>query len=552
MVIASCSYTFRRAEMGLGKTIQTLGLILSTLPSTQAFYHPGQAIATLIVCPKTVIPVWQEQINRFVNQGSIRMEVYSDERKRRSKIIPRVQNNEIDILIVSYETLACEFGDPWVDKRGNHIPDISDARFYRIVCDECQQIRNNKSKAFKAVMGVAAVSEHRLALTGSPFVNKPEDIHSLLCFVGLQPLDDPATFDQYITEPIKQRKRVGLTKLRAALAYTTLRRTKEGIRQSKDASDKFKIVEKTIHTMSIEFPEGPHKNIHNALYATTQAIIMSSCAETEDGMDVNTGRGLFEMVLRIRQSCASPELVPPERIERALAAFAQIADDDGNVKQLTTQERLSLLEKLQVGSEEDSTAEDSNGCTEKASFDTSPKILALLQAAEKISKDEKGVIFSQWTSFLDLIGSALVHAGHKVCRIDGSMDLESRRLAMHTFATDDEVRFILCSLKAAGTGIDLARANHVFLMDPWWNEAVESQAIDRCHRITSTKPVFVHKLVMKGTIEERMIKIQKAKAMLGKASMQKISKEEEKQAKMTAMKDLFQIESNIVNEKWFY
>jgi hypothetical protein len=86
---------------------------------------------------------------------------------------------------------------------------------------------------------------------------------------------------------------------------------------------------------------------------------------------------------------------------------------------------------------------------------------------------------------------------------------------------------------------------------PWWNDAIETQAIDRCHRVGQTRPVRVYRLVMKDTIEERLLNVQKAKAALGKGSLQKLNIQEEKMAKVTTLKDLFAIKSGIDSgEDW--
>jgi SNF2 family DNA or RNA helicase len=123
-------------------------------------------------------------------------------------------------------------------------------------------------------------------------------------------------------------------------------------------------------------------------------------------------------------------------------------------------------------------------CEEKPAdniFGTPPKILALLQAIESMKKDEKGVIFSQFTSHLNVIGQAMTAAGHSFLRIDGSVPAPKRISTISSFNSNDAgaPRFILCSLLASGTGINLTRANWCFMMDVWWNEAVESQAMDR-------------------------------------------------------------------------
>jgi SWI/SNF-related matrix-associated actin-dependent regulator of chromatin subfamily A3 len=148
---------------------------------------------------------------------------------------------------------------------------------------------------------------------------------------------------------------------------------------------------------------------------------------------------------------------------------------------------------------------------------------------------------------LDTIQSQLQKTGHSFTRIDGTMTREARTEAQARFDTEgtnsaETPRLILCSLKACGVGINLTRANHVFLMDPYWNVATEDQAMDRVHRIGQTRPVKVVRFVMKDSIEERLLNVQSAKAALGKGSMEKLGKEEQNKARLTAMKDLFEVE----------
>ena len=119
-------------------------------------------ICTLIVCPKSVISNWVTQISDFVRPNRLEVQTYTGTPKQRSKIIQRVEDNQVDILISTYETIASEFGKE--DTKG--LMSIHDLAFHRIVLDEAQQIRNPKSKAFKAIDAVAKESEYRLALTG--------------------------------------------------------------------------------------------------------------------------------------------------------------------------------------------------------------------------------------------------------------------------------------------------------------------------------------------------------------------------------------------------
>ena len=154
--------------------------------------------------------------------------------------------------------------------------------------------------------------------------------------------------------------------------------------------------------------------------------------------------------------------------------------------------------------------------------------------------DEKGIVFSQFNGFLDIAQRELMSKNHKVVRLDGSMNIEARVEAIKALQEDPEVRFILCSLKAGGFGINLTRANVVFLMDPWWNSSTEAQAVDRCHRLGQERPVRVYRFVIKDSIEEKMVyRIQEAKAKLGKGAMARLTAEELKVAKIMTLKDLF-------------
>ncbi len=140
---------------------------------------------------------------------------------------------------------------------------------------------------------------------------------------------------------------------------------------------------------------------------------------------------------------------------------------------------------------------------------SSSKIERLLEALEEAAADgHKALVFSQWTSMLDLVEPHLREANIAFTRLDGST---RDRAAVVAELNDGKVPVMLISLKAGGTGLNLTAADHVFLLDPWWNPAVEDQAADRAHRIGQDKPVMVYRLVAKDTVEERILKLQEQK-----------------------------------------
>lgn len=144
---------------------------------------------------------------------------------------------------------------------------------------------------------------------------------------------------------------------------------------------------------------------------------------------------------------------------------------------------------------------------------TSSKVeLLLVQLESLLAEGQKALVFSQWTSFLDQIESQLKCAEIDFARLDGNTT--DRAQVVEAFQRPDGPSILLLSLKAGGTGLNLTAAEHVFLMDLWWNPAVERQAADRAHRIGQERPVFVHRIVAKDTVEERILLLHAQKRAL--------------------------------------
>ncbi len=205
-----------------------------------------------------------------------------------------------------------------------------------------------------------------------------------------------------------------------------------------------------------------------------EAILASS--RNEALQKLRQGSSVFavlELLLRLRQACCHPALVP-----------------GGNV---------SVSGKPQI--------------------DKSAKVELLLQTLESsIALGHRALVFSQWTSFLDLIEPCLREKGISFSRLDGAT--QNRQVIVEEFQTTKGPSVMLISLKAGGTGLTLTAADHVFLMDPWWNPTVEDQAADRAHRIGQTNPVLIHRLIASGTIEEQILNLQKFKVGLASSILE--------------------------------
>ena len=143
-------------------------------------------------------------------------------------------------------------------------------------------------------------------------------------------------------------------------------------------------------------------------------------------------------------------------------------------------------------------------------MDSSSKIDLLIEHLQQSkSHGHRALVFSQWTSLLDRIEPRLCSEGISFSRIDGSTS--NRGSVVEEFQKTDGPDVMLLSLKAGGLGLTLTAADHVYILDPWWNPAVEDQAADRAYRIGQENPVIVHRLVAQNTVEERVLELQRRK-----------------------------------------
>ncbi|EGC36370.1 hypothetical protein DICPUDRAFT_87450 [Dictyostelium purpureum] len=159
---------------------------------------------------------------------------------------------------------------------------------------------------------------------------------------------------------------------------------------------------------------------------------------------------------------------------------------------------------------------------DSSNWKSSTKIDSLLDELNKVLKNEpdsKCLIFSQWTSMLDLIEIPLNINSMPFVRLDGKIPQKQREVAIKRFKEEPSIKIFLISIKAGGLGLNLVVASHVFLCDPWWNPATEEQAIDRVYRIGQNKNVNVIRFFIKDSIEEKILELQKSKKDLAKEAL---------------------------------
>ncbi|KAK0629006.1 SNF2 family N-terminal domain-containing protein [Bombardia bombarda] len=172
----------------------------------------------------------------------------------------------------------------------------------------------------------------------------------------------------------------------------------------------------------------------------------------------------------------------------------------------------------------------------------SAKIRELLNILHKESREHKFIVFSQFTSMLDLVEPFLrAQEGMKAVRYDGKMANDAREAALHALRTDPHTRVLLCSLKCGSLGLNLTAATRVVIVEPFWNPFVEEQAIDRVHRLTQTVDVVVYKLTVEGTVEARILELQNKKRLLAEAAVEGGMRKRDKGALKIGLQEILEL-----------
>jgi len=320
-----------------------------------------------------------------------------------------------------------------------------------VILDEAQAIKNPQAKVARTASKLRA--KQRICLTGTPMENHLGELWSLFNFVMPHGLYDQRTFAKLFRTPIEK---LNSSERRDVLARRirpfVLRRTKAGV--ALQLPEKIEIVER------VELGEDQRD-----LYESVRVAVHKEVRREIERLGLGRSRiAVLDALLKLRQACCDPRLV-----KLASAARAH----------------------------------------------SSAKLEWLVETLQQLLEEGRhALVFSQFTSMLDLIKPELDRAGIAYVELVGST--VDRATPVRRFQSG-EVPVFLISLRAGGTGLNLTAADTVIHYDPWWNPAVEQQATDRAHRIGQDKTVFVYKLVAAGTVEEKILQLQARKAEIAGA-----------------------------------
>lgn len=405
---------------------------------------------SLIVCPASLLYNWLAEFERFAPQLSVTV-AHGPKVERLTALRSLGGPKAPDALVTSYDSLRADSAD------------YEALEFDLCALDEAQHIKNPATLVARSCKRLHA--QHRIALTGTPLENRLSDLWSLFDFLMPGLLGPYAGFRKRFEEPIVGGDEQTAEHLQAIVAPFICRRCKKDV--------------------LAELPDKWESTVY-------------ACMETEQQRLYDAHeQQLREMLTTQKNESASRSHRRGTGPKRA----------DGTREEPTRVEVLAELTKLrQLCCDPGLLYEGYRG--NAAKVDT---IAELAESA--IDSGQKVLVFSQFTSFLDVLSRRFHAEGVPFYTITGQTPAKRRLELVNQFNEDDTPLFLV-SLKAGGTGLNLTGASVVIHADPWWNAAAQSQATDRAHRIGQHREVSVFNVIAKGTIEERIALLQQAKSAL--------------------------------------
>ncbi len=411
-------------DMGLGKTVQALAHIVCEKEN-------GRLNAPfLIVCPVSLVPNWLAEAKKLA--PSLKVTAYQGPQRRREL----AKLGEFDVVLTTYQLVLRD------------IEDLLKTKFFGIILDEAQAIKNASSKVRQMLSRLDC--SHKISLTGTPIENHLGELWSHFDFLLPGFLGSQGQFNRQFRRPIeKMRDLEKHCQLAALVKPFILRRMKSEV--ASELPDKTVIHHEVVLTET-------QRDLYETVRVSVQKELQAEIAT--NGFN-KSHISILAALMKLRQVCCDPRLLK-----------------GGEQRDIYSSAKLSALMDL---------------------------------VAPLVADDRRILIFSQFTSMLDLIAQELRENDIEFVELRG--DTKDRGTPVYRFQ-NGHVPVFLISLKAGGSGLNLTAADTVIHYDPWWNPATEDQATDRAHRIGQDKAVFVYKLIAKGTVEEAMVELQDKKRTL--------------------------------------
>ncbi|XBW36484.1 hypothetical protein QEN19_002061 [Hanseniaspora menglaensis] len=467
-------------DMGLGKTLQTICIIGSDQFIRSERFHIDQSVENrplpcLIVCPPSLTGHWEQEFNQYSPGLNVLVYAGSPKYRYQSKDL----FNDYSIVVTSYDVVRQDL-------------DIINKYDYNYcVLDEGHIIKNPHSKLSVAVKAIRA--NHRLLLTGTPIQNNVVELWSLFDFLMPGFLGTEKTFQERFSKPILQSKNpkatprdqekgvLALESLHKQTLPFMLRRLKDDVLSDlppKIIQDYYCELSPLQRQLYNDFAKKEKRNVE---------IELDNSAVTED---MEPKQHIFQALQYMRKLCNHPSLVLTPSHPQFNKISQQLAAENSTIKDVKHAPKLQALRNL------------------------------LLECGIGVKNDNniisqhRVLVFCQLKDMLDLIEKELFAKNMPdvtFMRLDGSVDSKDRQKVVRTFNEDPSIDVLLLTTKVGGLGLNLTGADTVIFVEHDWNPMNDLQAMDRAHRLGQTKVVNVYRIITKGSLEEKIMSLQKFK-----------------------------------------
>uniref|UniRef100_A0A8C5X820 Transcription termination factor 2 n=1 Tax=Malurus cyaneus samueli TaxID=2593467 RepID=A0A8C5X820_9PASS len=502
-------------DMGLGKTLTMIALILAQkqlktekrketleiwLTKNDSTVVPSHS--TLVICPASLIHHWKKEIERRVAFGKLRVYLYhGPNRDKHAEVL-----SGYDVVVTTYSLLSKEVPTSKEEGESGSSPcsPLLKVAWARIILDEAHNIKNPRVQTSIAVCKLRASA--RWAVTGTPIQNNLLDMYSLLRFLRCSPFDEYKVWKYQVDN----NTRKGGERLSLLTRTLLLQRTKNQLDSAGKPLVSLPQRSTQLHQLKLSAEE---QAVYNVLFARSRSTLQSYLkrqeqknegreydggnpfekvarefgvsqkeflTESQSASQVSSTVHVLSMLLRLRQCCCHLSLL------KVVIAFLLGISLPQQVLPLHLQVPLFL---------------NWEGARLQFAVGKNTEMTKLLH-----------VVVSQWTSMLKVVAVHLQRLGLKYATVDGSVNPKQRMDVVEEFNNNPKgPQVMLVSLLAGGVGLNLTGGNHLFLLDMHWNPALEDQACDRIYRVGQKKDVVIHRFVCEGTVEEKILQLQKRK-----------------------------------------
>ncbi|XP_075089167.1 protein CHROMATIN REMODELING 19 [Nicotiana tabacum] len=497
-------------EMGLGKTIQAI-TYLTVLKHLKD--DPGPH---LIVCPASVLENWERELKRWCPKFTV-IQYHGAARSTYSKNLSSLARTGLpppfNVILVCYSLFERHSAQQKDDRKI-----LKRWRWSCVLMDEAHALKDKSSYRWKNLMSVARNANQRLMLTGTPLQN---DLHELWSILEFMMPDLFETGDVDLKKLLNAEDKELIARIKSILGPFILRRLKSDVMtqlvpkiqmvryvgMEKDQEDAYKEAIESYRAASLARVSKQHE-----ISTNSAAVVFSRRQISNYFLEF---RKIANHPLLVRRIYTDDDIVRIARVMHPKGVFGFECTVERVIEELRSYNDFSIHKLLLYYGDNNKGVLSDEHVMVSAKCQELAKLLPSLKL-----RGHRVLIFSQWTSMLDILEWTLDVIGVTYRRLDGSTQVSERQTIVDTFNKDTSIFACLLSTRAGGQGLNLTGADTVIIHDMDFNPQIDRQAEDRCHRIGQNKPVTVYRLVTRNTVDENVYEIAKRKLTLDAAILE--------------------------------